>query len=65
MSMDDKKQYLIKVIDPKTAEKLKSLGFSYIKEANFFSFHSTPELLSFLQKTFSKTEYVIENKLRF
>lgn len=56
---------LIKVVSPELANKLVSLGFQYIKEAEYFAFIQTDELMSVLQQTYSNGSFICENKLRF
>lgn len=62
-------QYLIKVINADKAKYLDELGFSYIKEninnQDVFVFTSNPEIIKYLQSNFNKSDFVIENTLRF
>lgn len=62
-------QYLIKVIHADKAKYLAELGFSYIKEninnQDVFVFTSNPEIIKYLQSNFNKSDFVIENTLRF
>lgn len=62
-------QYLIKVINADKAKYLAELGFSYIKEninnQDVFVFTSNPEIIKYLQSNFNKSDFVIENTLRF
>lgn len=64
-----RKSNLIKVVNPKVADKLVALGFSYIKEQignqNVFVFENSRILLQALHKNFSKSDYFVEHKLRF
>ena len=55
----------IKVVDLKLAEKLASLDFQYIKEGSVFAFIQTDELISVLQRIYSESYFICENKLRF
>ena len=55
----------IKVVDPKIAEQLVSLGFQYIKEQNAFVFLHSDELIAVLQKQYSQSKFACESKLRF
>lgn len=60
---------LILVINPETAEKLKSQGFNYITQqinkTTYYAFANDPSLTSLLNKNFSKKDYVATNKLTF
>ena len=62
-------QYLIKVINADKAKYLAELGFSYIKEninnQDVFVFTSNPEIIKCIQSNFNKSDFVIENTLRF
>lgn len=58
-------QQFIKVLNPETAEKLKSLGFAYIKENDMFVFQITDELLKEINTNFNTEQYVFDNKLCF
>lgn len=55
----------ITVVNPELAEKLAALGFQYIKNAEFFAFQYSSELLNILNSQFSDEPYLCDNKLRF
>lgn len=63
------KKNLIKVSNPSAAEKLKSLGFSYIKEQinkiDIYVFTTSSELLEVLNKNYNKSDFFFDNKLHF
>lgn len=60
---------LIKVLNPEIAEKLITLGFSYIKEpigeTTVYGFLFTHDLEKILTSQFSSKDYFVENKIRF
>ena len=60
---------LIKISNLSVVEKLKSLGFSYIKErinkSDMFVFTASPEILEFLNKNYNKSDFFFDNKLHF
>ena len=58
-------QQFIKVFNPETAEKLKALGFAYMKENDVFVFTLSDELLREIGAHFNREQYVFDNKLCF
>ena len=60
---------LIKVIDPVVAKKMVAAGFNYMLEKNgqveIYVFSVTPQQIKDLQKNFSKSDFVVENRLSF
>ncbi len=62
-------QNLIKIINPIVAEKLKTMGFNYIKEKmnnkDVFVFVKNEELDRVLMKSYSNTDFFLTNKLCF
>lgn len=60
---------IIKVIDPAVAKKMSAAGFNYMLERNgqikTYVFSVTPQQMKDLQKNFSKSDFVVENRLRF
>jgi len=59
------KKRFIKVLSPEIADKLATLGFTYIKEQNFYAFPYSDELAAVVQQKFAKMSFVNESKLRF
>lgn len=59
----------ILVINPETAEMLKSQGFNYIKQQinkqMYYSFAEDESLTKLLKKNFSKQDYIPTNTLKF
>ena len=60
-------QEFIKVIDPEMAKRLIEMGFSYVREQDYYAFCVNNELISVLHECFSeqKDKYVVEHKLKF
>ena len=60
---------LIKISSSSVAEKLKALGFSYIKEqinkTDIYVFTTSAELLNVLNKNYNKSDFFFDNKLHF
>lgn len=63
------KNNLIKIIDPKKAELLSSLGFNYVEEKCgdkcLYTFFSSEELMSYIVKNFDKRDFLLSNKMTF
>ena len=59
------KNNFIKVVNPDVANNLVALGFQYIKEQNVFVFPYSDEIMVVLQRQYSSSQFVTEDKLRF
>ena len=60
---------IIKVLNPDVANNLAALGFNYIKEninqKECFCFPISGDLLKVLASNYTKTDYFVEQKIRF
>lgn len=60
---------VIKILNPDNAKKLINVGFLYILEAmngkTIYSFFVTEELMDFVNKNFTKKDYLLSNKITF
>lgn len=60
---------IIKVINPKKASQLTSLGFRCVEEKCgdkiLYTFFNSKELIEYLNSNFEKTDYLLTNKLTF
>lgn len=61
---------LIKVLNPEKAEELSALGFKYTTEKcgdgkTLYAFFNDEKLMMYINRNFSKKDFIMSNRLNF